>query len=460
MVPKLTYVLTALATSILIFLGLPNHCKLEVVPSTAQAGQKVKIALQLEEGGRVIGEYSSNDTLDQVYDKALSKIEPKPDLQPVIIYMRQEFVGTELFSQTALKKLGLTGGSAVLRLIHRNPESLSDQASVVNITEVKKEKSELNWRPMKSEDNEANLKLFESVKPNEDVTKIESKIEPKIEEEKIEFKKPEIPRETKLDDDEPMEVENEVIETAKEALEDPILHILDDSNQILIYKSSDQGAKIRSVLDVSDDFFELTIEDAKLLLKDTRRAQKSEEKIMMTEEMRQTQKEGEKLAYLNKYKKAVIRIQLPDRNHIVQAIFESYATISGVLEKLQKYFKMAENAALFITPPKTTLDPSLNLLDHGLVPAALIYLSSDTFEIIEEYQDKISNVTGAELALSQAGILKNSVESKENGKYLMASNEDAGASSSNNQAAMKRPPTSKLPEKSDGKMPKWFKPSK
>ena len=445
-----------------IFSGLPNHCKLEVVPSTAQAGQKVKIALQLEEGGRVIGEYSSDDTLDQVYDKALTKIEPKPDLQPVIIYMRQEFVGTEVFSQTALKKLGLTGGSAVLRLIHRNPESLNDQANVVNITEVKKEKSESNWRPMRNENNEANLKLFESLKPTENVTKIEPKIEstiePKPEEEKIEFKKPEIPV-TKMDDDEPMEVENEVIENAKETLEDPILHILDDSNQILIYKSSDQGAKIRSVLDVSDDFFELTIEDAKLLLKDTRKAQKGEEKIMMTEEMRKTQKEGEKLAYLNKYKKSVIRIQLPDRKHIVQAIFESYATISGVLEKLQKYFKMAGNAALFITPPKTTLDPSMNLLDHGLVPAALIYLSSDNFEIIEEYQDKISNVTGAELALSQAGILKNSVDSKENGKYFMSSNEDQGASSSSNYP-MKRPPTTKLPEKSDGKMPKWFKPSK
>ena len=108
----------------------------------------------------MIGEYSSDDTLDQVYDKALSKIEPKPDLQPVIIYMRQEFVGTELFSQTALKKLGLTGGSAVLRLIHRNPESLSDQASVVNITEVKKEKSELNWRPMQNEDNEFFLRTL------------------------------------------------------------------------------------------------------------------------------------------------------------------------------------------------------------------------------------------------------------------------------------------------------------
>ena len=30
------------------------------------AAQKVKIALQLEQGGRVIGEYSSEDTLDKI----------------------------------------------------------------------------------------------------------------------------------------------------------------------------------------------------------------------------------------------------------------------------------------------------------------------------------------------------------------------------------------------------------
>ena len=391
-----------------------------------------------------------------MYEKALTKIEPKPDLQPVIIYMRQEFVGTEMFQKTALKKLGLTGGSAVLRLIHRSPEYLSDQASVVNITEVKKEKSETAWRPMKNEENEANLKLFESVKP-----KSEPEVEPKIEniepEPKIE-PKIDVPKVEKVEESEPMEVENEVIENAKETLQEPILHILDDTNGILIYKSSDQNAKIRSVLDVSDDFFELTIEDAKLLLKDARKAQKTEEKIMMTEEMRQTQKEGEKLAFLNKYKKSVIRIQMPDR-HIVQAVFESYATISEVLDKLRKFVKISDNACLFITPPKTTLDPNLNLLDHGLVPAALIYLSSDTFEVIDEYKEKISNGTGAELALSQAGILKNSGETKENGKYFMGTNEDQGASS-NNQAAVKRPPTTKLPEKSDGKMPKWFKPSK
>ena len=36
--------------------------------------------------------------------------------------------------------------------------------------------------------------------------------------------------------------------------------------------------------------------------------------------MRETQKEGKKLALLNKYKRAVVRVQLPDR-HIIQAVF-------------------------------------------------------------------------------------------------------------------------------------------
>ena len=98
-----------------LFLGLPNHCKLEVVPcenQTSAAAQKVKIALQLEQGGRVIGEYSSEDTLDKIYEKAKEKLEgniPENSV-PVIIYVRQELVGIESFSETSLKKLGLTGG--------------------------------------------------------------------------------------------------------------------------------------------------------------------------------------------------------------------------------------------------------------------------------------------------------------------------------------------------------------
>ena len=36
--------------------------------------------------------------------------------------------------------------------------------------------------------------------------------------------------------------------------------------------------------------------------------------------MRETQKEGKKLALLNKYKRAVVRVQLPDR-YVIQAVF-------------------------------------------------------------------------------------------------------------------------------------------
>ena len=67
--------------------------------------------------------------------------------------------------------------------------------------------------------------------------------------------------------------------------EDAILNYLDEDHQTVIYKLSDRSAKIRSIIDVSDDFFDLTIEDAKVLLRDARKMQKEldpEEKTLMT----------------------------------------------------------------------------------------------------------------------------------------------------------------------------------
>ena len=52
------------------------------------------------------------------------------------------------------------------------------------------------------------------------------------------------------------------------------LNFLDEDHQTVIYKLSDRSAKIRNIIDVSDDFFELTIEDAKSILRDARKAQK------------------------------------------------------------------------------------------------------------------------------------------------------------------------------------------
>ena len=96
----------------------------------------------------------------------------------------------------------------------------------------------------------------------------------------------------------------------------------------------------------------------------------SDGKLLMTQQMRQAQKEGEKLALLNKYKRSVIRVQLPDR-HVVQGFYHPGAKLNEVIENLQRHLKLKpeDQYELFITPPKQVLDPNENLLDLGLVPS-------------------------------------------------------------------------------------------
>lgn len=466
------------------FAGLPNHCKLEVVPCENQtsAAQKVKIALQLEHGGRVIGEYSSEDTLDKIYEKAKEKVEgniPEKSV-PVIIYVRQELVGIESFSETSLKKLGLTGGSAVLRLIHRAEDNLNvDQAGVYNMveTEVVKAKSqEKEWRPMRKEGDEASLKLFgyKEFKKEENVSEIPKEThEGTMEIDSTPDRTVKV--KTELKTEKPKTENIDLVEKVIEkelSKEEAILHYLDEDHQTVIYKLTDRSAKIRNIIDVSDDFFELTIEDAKSILRDARKAQKEsdpEGKTLMTKAMRETQKEGRKLALLNKYKRAVVRVQLPDR-HVIQAVFPPGADLIEVMENCKRYLNIQENLELFTTPPKTVLDLNQNLLDCDLVPAALIYLactnSSSNISISNEVLEKLSNAYGAENALSETGVLKKTdfTDLKSESQHIVPSqsvscsnSDSSGSASAASNAAIKRPPTTNL---SSGKVPKWLKSSK
>ena len=127
-------------------------------------------------------------------EKAQSKLEGNiPNgHEPVVIYMRKEIVGLESLSKTSLKMLGLAGGSAVLRLIHRNPESLVDQANVVNLsTPAPKDENQQkdNWRPMRNEESNPSLKMFERAKEKESENIIpKPAAEEKMEVEEIESK--------------------------------------------------------------------------------------------------------------------------------------------------------------------------------------------------------------------------------------------------------------------------------
>lgn len=118
------------------YANLPNNAKLELVKSEeSRAESDVLIALQLESGERLQNTFSPGITLwevllhwenipDSPHKDVLTHIDSSqvPSVQPVCIYMREEVVGEESLKETQLRTLGLTGGKAVIRLIHRPVE--------------------------------------------------------------------------------------------------------------------------------------------------------------------------------------------------------------------------------------------------------------------------------------------------------------------------------------------------
>ncbi|XP_055081431.1 tether containing UBX domain for GLUT4 [Periophthalmus magnuspinnatus] len=109
------------------FANLPNNAKLEMVPSTKKttaADSQVRIALQMEDGSRLQGSFSSGQSLWELltHFPQISVLQlSESGAIPVCVYMRDEVAGEEALKNATLKSLGLTGGSAIVRfLIKRN----------------------------------------------------------------------------------------------------------------------------------------------------------------------------------------------------------------------------------------------------------------------------------------------------------------------------------------------------
>uniref|UniRef100_A0A8C2JDQ9 ASPSCR1 tether for SLC2A4, UBX domain containing n=1 Tax=Cyprinus carpio TaxID=7962 RepID=A0A8C2JDQ9_CYPCA len=118
------------------FSSLPNNAKLEmVVCSRPQTGAEsaVRIALQMEDGSRLQGSFSSGQTLwdllthfPQTRTSDLDASGPTP----VCVYMQTEVSGEEALKKTTLKSLGLTGGSAIIRYVLKGSDSSCPGVSV------------------------------------------------------------------------------------------------------------------------------------------------------------------------------------------------------------------------------------------------------------------------------------------------------------------------------------------
>ncbi|KAJ7425073.1 ASPSCR1, UBX domain containing tether for SLC2A4 [Willisornis vidua] len=115
------------------FARLPNNAKLEMVPvsNRAGAGTTVRIALQLDDGSRLQDTFLCHQTLWELlnhFAKIRELMEQHGDFSPVCIYMRDEVSGKDALEKTTLKLLGLTGGSAVVRVVMKKSSSGQEEA--------------------------------------------------------------------------------------------------------------------------------------------------------------------------------------------------------------------------------------------------------------------------------------------------------------------------------------------
>lgn len=133
--------------------------------------------------------------------------------------------------------------------------------------------------------------------------------------------------------------------------------------QLTLFQLGDRHALAFSQENVSstpheelpDEFFELTIQDARKIFNDLKKKREDLENIpLQTEAFKKLEQSKKVLRQINQYKSSVIRINFPDRT-VLQGTFKPVETIEKVMDFVKNYlhdkdmhFYLCKNI-LFIT---------------------------------------------------------------------------------------------------------------
>lgn len=102
------------------------------------------------------------------------------------------------------------------------------------------------------------------------------------------------------------------------------------------------GAKAIPNEDLPDNFFELTVDDAKALLRDAKRQREQlEESPLTTNAQRELVRNKATLNKLHKYRRTIIRIQFPNQM-VLQGIFGPLETVEMVKDFVKDYLAQPE----------------------------------------------------------------------------------------------------------------------
>ncbi|KOX70684.1 Tether containing UBX domain for GLUT4 [Melipona quadrifasciata] len=336
--------------AILRFTGLANNAQLEMIPCTkARSISIVTIGIQLENGERLMTEVTPNTTLAEVLQNANFN----EDLEKIIlIYMHQAL------KSTTLKSLGLINGKAVLRLIKKKLQTI-DNVNIVVATDTNKILDSAISKKKIQKSGELEICSQDKEKRIMTEKKKETNIVPSI---------------------------STNISTKSQILVQPCKkHETDDLNNIeflgernaLVFNQAAIQGTFRDEL--PDDFYDLTVDDAKILLRDVKRYRKElEEAPLLTNVQRQSNKEKRISDQLNKYHCTIIRIQFPDQ-FVLQGLFQPMETVQAIKDFIKCYLNdVNSDFIIFTTPPKHILNSNARLIDENLVPCAIVHYSGSS----------------------------------------------------------------------------------
>ncbi|XP_052856629.1 tether containing UBX domain for GLUT4 [Drosophila gunungcola] len=405
------------------FSGLPNNCVLEMEPTEKRRTlSNVLVCIQLNDGSRQQADFSPNDSVWLVVQK-LCESQVKCYESPVIVYMRSELIGQEQMRQTTLKSLGILEGRAMMRLIDKKPEELKTQANVYKAPAAK--------TPVDNDDQPSTsrsamaasgrgggfaltsnmIKNLKRTAPEENSTGSE----PAQTSEKSEQEQQHQPEAPKYDWGSSSgysmhhpagrkPAENEAEEIPGRA--PPVVNVIGPRQAVLF--SLDETKK--NADDLPDSFFDLTVNDLKMVLRDLKRTSSGDDDApLLTAKLRELERQKAMLAKLNQYKDCVLRIQFPDR-FVLQGIFKPHEPLSMVEEFVREFLAQpGEQFHLFTIPPKKVLPSEETLLELNFVPNAIVHFGflKDSLNAVsnrfvkEQYVGQLTSEEGAHYAVQK-----------------------------------------------------------
>lgn len=396
-------------SSTLDFYHIPNNGLLTLIKLPKERELlPVQIFLQMEDGKRYSGTFAPLDTLwDIITALCPSDIVTKEN--PVVIYLRREILDEQL-KTTTLRSLGIIGSSVLFRFFHKTAEQLSTQSVAPSTKRPKTEEESSVFKKMVKSIEDKKNKLFPNKEENDNfaaATRVDKKIEPSDETMDIDISKSAEKKEATttvddgqkmVEDNSAMEVDEDVQQTVTSSMETDTSVSLAESNisnisipsfvtqnfidnieyigerYALIFIPNNVGTT--KFKDPSDDFYKLTIDDAKLLLRGAKETRKELEEAELSTAALREEKRLKKLEKLyNRYPRCVVRVQFPDRA-VVQGVFKSTEAVRDVAEFLKNFLKRPQaEFFLYTTPPKTILDADTKLCDIG-IPGVLVYFGT------------------------------------------------------------------------------------